>query len=171
MFYNASKGGVDTFDMMCAQSDIGRKTVRWPMCVFFGLDNMVVNNSFIIYYHTAKTEGRKVSKADFLQDLAYSLCKPFALERLEKHGRYLSDELKDKIKTTFVQTPQGAVAADPAEEPFTGWKKGVTKKSVPLTTVQLQNTVDLIFAMVKNVITSLSAATTQFCYAKIVMKR
>ena len=28
MFYNASKGGVDTFDMMFAHSDIGRKTVR-----------------------------------------------------------------------------------------------------------------------------------------------
>ena len=34
MFYNASKGGVDVFDMMCAQTDIGRKTVCWPMYTF-----------------------------------------------------------------------------------------------------------------------------------------
>ena len=132
MFYNASKGGVDTFDMMCAQSDISRKSVCWPMCTFFGLSNVIVNNCFIIYAHTAKAEGRKVSKVDFMQDLAYSLCKPFALERLENYGRYLSDDLKDKIKTTFVQRPQGAVAANPAEEPFTGWMKGATKKGVNL---------------------------------------
>ena len=100
------------------------------MCTFFGLNNVIVNNCFIFYAHTAKAEGRKVSKVDFMQDLAYSLCKPFALERLENHGRYLSDELKDKIKTTFGQTPLGAVAADPAE-PFTGWKKGPSRKRCP----------------------------------------
>ena len=129
MFYNASKGGCDTFDMMCASSDIGRKTARWPKCIFYGLCNLIVNNSFIIYAHTANADGRKVGKLDFLQDMAYTLCKPLALERLEKYGRYLSDELKDKIKSTFVQGQQGAVAAvDPEEEPFTGWKKGVIKK-------------------------------------------
>ena len=126
MFYNASKGGVDTFDMMCAHLDIGCRTVRWPMCTFFGLNNVIVNKCFIIYAHTAKAEGHKVSKFDFLQDLAYSLCKPFALERLENSGRYLSDELKDKIKTTFVQRPQGAEAADPKD--FTGWVNGEKKK-------------------------------------------
>ena len=95
--------------------------------IFFGLINMIVNNCFIIYSHTAKSEGRKILKADFLQDMALSLCKPFALERYEKCGLYLPDDLKDKIKTTFVLGPQGAVA-DPAEEPFSGRKKGVTKK-------------------------------------------
>ena len=131
MFYNASKGGVDTFDAMCASSDIGRKTVRWPMAVFYGLLNMIVNNAYIIYAHTAKTEGRRVEKMDFLQDMAYSLSKPLALERLEKYGRWLSDELKDKIKSNFVQGQQVAAAAAAAvdpEEPFTGWKKGDTKK-------------------------------------------
>ena len=128
MFYNASKGGVDTFDMMCASSDIGRKTARWPMCVFYGLCNLIVNNAYIIYAHTAKTEGRKVEKMDFLQDMAYSLCKPLALERLEKYGRWLSDELKDKIKSNFVQGQQVAVAAVDPEEPFTGVKRGDIKK-------------------------------------------
>ena len=34
IFYNASKGGVNTFDMMCEYSDTRRKTVCWPMCIF-----------------------------------------------------------------------------------------------------------------------------------------
>ena len=71
MFYNASKGGVDTFDSMCEHSDTGRKTVRWPMCIFYGLLNMVMNNTYIIYAHTAKTEGRRVTKTNFIEDMAY----------------------------------------------------------------------------------------------------
>ena len=102
--------------------------------------------------------------------MAYSLCKPFALERLENYGRYLSDDLKDKIKTTFVQRPQGVEAADLAEEPFTGMMKGVIKKSVNLMQ-EVQLTVDLLFAMVKTVITRISARNTQLCSAKLVMKR
>ena len=101
------------------------------MAVFYGLLNIIVNNAYIIYAHTAKTEGRRVEKIDFLQDMAYSLSKPFALERLEKYGRWLSDELKDKIKSNFVQGHQVAAAAAAAvdpEEPFTGVKKGDTKK-------------------------------------------
>ena len=128
MFYNASKGGVDTFDMMCEHSDTGRKTVRWPMCIFYGLLNIVMNNSFIIYAHTAKAEGHKVTKTSFIEDLAYTLCKPLALERLESSRRYLSLELRTKIQNTFAPRPQGAEAVDPAEEPFSGVMRGDTKK-------------------------------------------
>ena len=128
MFYNASKGGVDTFDMLCEHSDTGRKTVRWPMCIFYGLTNIVMNNTFIIYSHTAKSEGHKVEKTSFVEDLAYSLCKPFALERLENYGRYFSLELRNLIKTTFAPRPQGAEAVDPAEEPFTGVMRGEIKR-------------------------------------------
>ena len=48
MFYNASKGGTDAFDMMCAASSTNRKTRRWPLCVFYGLLNIILNNSWIM---------------------------------------------------------------------------------------------------------------------------
>ena len=114
--------------MMCEYSDTGRKTVHWPMCIFYGLTNIIMNNTFIIYSHTAKAEGRKVTKTNFIEDLAYTLCKPFALERLENYDRYLSLELRSKIETTFAPRPQGAEAVDPAEEPFTGVMRGETKR-------------------------------------------
>ena len=125
MFYNASKGGVDTFDSLCEHSDTGRKTARWPMCIFYGLLNIVMNNSFIIYQHTARAENRKITKTSFIEDLAYTLCKPFALERYESHGRYLSVELRAQIQNTFAPTPQGV---DPADEPFTGAMIGDVKR-------------------------------------------
>lgn len=34
-FYNHTKGGVDTFDQMCAHYTCGRKTKRWPLCVLW----------------------------------------------------------------------------------------------------------------------------------------
>ena len=98
------------------------------MCIFYGLINIIMNNTFIIYSHTAKAEGRKVTKNSFIEDLAYTLCKPFALERLESSGRYLSLELRSKIQTTFAPRPQGAEAVDPAEEPFTGVMRGEIKR-------------------------------------------
>ena len=99
------------------------------MCTFYGLINMIMNNNFIIYAHTAKSDGRKTLKADFLQDMAYSLCKPFAQEKHEKFGHYLPDDLRDQTKTTFNLGPQQEGAeADPAQQPFTGRMKGGTEK-------------------------------------------
>ncbi|XP_068206852.1 uncharacterized protein [Palaemon carinicauda] len=39
MFYNSTKGCLDTFDQMCATS---LKTRRWPLCLFYGILNIVV---------------------------------------------------------------------------------------------------------------------------------
>ncbi|CAE1281229.1 unnamed protein product [Acanthosepion pharaonis] len=36
---NRMKGGVDIFDQMCGQYSCGRKTKRWPLCVFYGMLN------------------------------------------------------------------------------------------------------------------------------------
>ncbi|XP_064096647.1 piggyBac transposable element-derived protein 4-like [Macrobrachium nipponense] len=49
MFYNATKGGVDIFDQICSALTCSRKTRRWPLCVFYAIINIVVNNSFFIH--------------------------------------------------------------------------------------------------------------------------
>ena len=56
MFYNASKGGVDSFDQMCAHNDTGRKNRRWPLCVFYGLLNIVMTNAWVIF--TSRSANR-----------------------------------------------------------------------------------------------------------------
>ncbi|KAJ8876655.1 hypothetical protein PR048_021102 [Dryococelus australis] len=40
-FYNATKGDVDCFDKLCHTYSVSRKTRRWPLCIFYGLQNAV----------------------------------------------------------------------------------------------------------------------------------
>lgn len=39
MFYNETKGGIDTFDQhdqLCHSTTVSRKTGRWPLRIFYG---------------------------------------------------------------------------------------------------------------------------------------
>lgn len=49
MFYNQTKGGVDTFDQICSNMSCSRKTNRWPMTMLYGILNMAFVNSYVIY--------------------------------------------------------------------------------------------------------------------------
>lgn len=72
MFYNATKGGVDTFDQICSALTCSRKTRRWPVCVFYGILNIVVNNSFFIHQNLPgnKLYNRREFSVDLAMDLA-----------------------------------------------------------------------------------------------------
>ena len=48
-FYNATKGGVDTADQMCATYDVARNIMRWLMVIFFAMLNLAGINSQVIY--------------------------------------------------------------------------------------------------------------------------
>ena len=98
MFYNASKGGVDSFDQMCAHNDIGRKTRRWPLCIFYGLLNIVMTNAWVIF--TSRPANRLKSRHDFSQDLAYNLARPHARQRYRK-SQLFRRELRDQIRLLF----------------------------------------------------------------------
>ena len=99
MYYNASKGGVDAFDRMCAESSTSRKTRRWPLCVFYGLINIATNNSWIIY--ASSDLDQRSTRSDYTHDLAYHLARPWALHRYRDNGRYFSRFLRDSMKTVF----------------------------------------------------------------------
>lgn len=51
MFYNATKGGVNTFDRLCSSATCCRKTRRWPLSFFYGIINLAITNSHIIHQH------------------------------------------------------------------------------------------------------------------------
>nr|XP_022900753.1 piggyBac transposable element-derived protein 4-like [Onthophagus taurus] len=48
-YYNATKGGVDTVDKMCASYNVARNTKRWPMVTFYSMLNVCGINSQIIF--------------------------------------------------------------------------------------------------------------------------
>lgn len=86
-FYNKTKGGVDVLDQMCAHYSTSRKTRRCPVCMFFGILNITVVNTFILY----KLSGKAISREDkirrlFMHQLAHDMAKPWAMQRLETHS-------------------------------------------------------------------------------------
>lgn len=111
--YNRTKGGVDTFDQMCGHYSCGRKTRRWRLCVFFGMLNAGVINSWIIHgENIEKTGGRQFQRKQYMQLLATELVKPWAVQRLM--SLTLPRQLKDTICTVFeLPTPSGPRDAGP----------------------------------------------------------
>ena len=104
MFYNATKGGVDTFDQICSALTCSRKTRRWPICVFYGIINIVVNNSF--YIHQNLPGNKLYIRRQFSVDLAMELARDWALCRLQ-HKRYLPRDVIHLICSVFeVKEPE-----------------------------------------------------------------
>lgn len=100
MFYNWSKGGTDCFDMMCAHTTTHRKTRRWPCVVFFGLLNIIINNSWIIYQNQTPVDGT-TDRLIFTQDMAHKLCIDWAYYRQRNHARYLANDTKWVLNRLF----------------------------------------------------------------------
>lgn len=80
LFYNSSKGGMDTADKYKEQYSISRISNRWSMTVFYSLLNIAGLNSFIILKQNTANPDMKRRK--FLQTLAKDLCRENMLMRL-----------------------------------------------------------------------------------------
>ncbi|KAL7868524.1 hypothetical protein SRHO_G00099080 [Serrasalmus rhombeus] len=104
-FYNQTKGGVDTFDQMCAHYSCSRKTKRWPLCVLYGMMNAGVINSWIIHKENALRSGdTPMRRKQYMQALAMALIKPWAEQRLPSSS--LSRQLRILICTVCnIPTP------------------------------------------------------------------
>ncbi|XP_068204475.1 piggyBac transposable element-derived protein 4-like isoform X1 [Palaemon carinicauda] len=111
IFYNATKGGVDTFDQICSALTCSRKTRRWPLCVFYGILNIVVNNSF--YIHQNLPDNKLYNRRQFSADLAMELARDWALARLGQK-RYLPRDVTYLICSVFeVREPEDEVQDAP----------------------------------------------------------
>lgn len=84
LFYNQTKGGVDSFDKMCSSMSCSRKTNRWPMAVFYGILNMAFVNSAIIYgQNMIKNNKKPLNRREFMKQLSTDLVTPWMEKRLE----------------------------------------------------------------------------------------
>lgn len=108
-FYNETKGGVDTFDQMCALYSCSRKTNRWPLCVFFGIVNSALINSWIIYKaNTGMGDGNKMKRRKYMHNLALQLIKESAEVRLNTPKQHRS--VKSIIQQVCEINPSGTSA-------------------------------------------------------------
>ena len=122
MYYNSTKGGVDTFDQICSALNCSRKTRRWPLCVFYGILNIVVNNSFFV--HQNLPGNQLYNRRQYSIQLAMELARGRALQRLA-NKRYLPRDVTSLICSVFeVQEPE--------EEPQDTPKRSEKRQRCPI---------------------------------------
>ena len=108
-FYNFTKGGVDSFDEVCAQYSCGRETKRWPLCLFYWMLNASCINSWIIHSENVRRTGGKVLiRRKYMQQLARCLITPWAQKRL---GSPNLPRTVCKLICTFCSLPSSAAGA------------------------------------------------------------
>ena len=64
--YNFGKKGVDQFDQNIEEYACRRKTVRWPLLVFYNLLDVAAYNGFIML----KNSGYQFDRKSYLKKLA-----------------------------------------------------------------------------------------------------
>jgi hypothetical protein len=76
--YNRTKGGVDSIDQLCHKYTVKRSTRRWPMCIFYGILDIIGINSMIVFLHNNSNFLPKTSykRRIILENLAMELIKP-----------------------------------------------------------------------------------------------
>lgn len=92
-YYNKNKGGVDALDKLKATYNVGRKTNRWPLALFYALLNIGGINANIIYL--ANT-GVQTNRRKFLKALSKELCMDHLRRRALQEN--LPRQLKVQIK-------------------------------------------------------------------------
>ncbi|KAF0299089.1 PiggyBac transposable element-derived protein 4 [Amphibalanus amphitrite] len=83
LYYNSTKGGIDTIDQMLDTYTCRVSTRRWPMAIFFFILDVAALNSWVVLseatgqFADARHGGRKA----FLQELGLSLIRPLVCSR------------------------------------------------------------------------------------------
>lgn len=75
LYYNRTKGGVDTLDQMCHSYSCQRGTNRWPFAFFMNLINVAGIAAFVIYntVHGISSERSSFDRKKFLIELSEAM--------------------------------------------------------------------------------------------------
>jgi hypothetical protein len=113
LFYNCSKGGVDTVDKYKETYSTARICNRWSMRIFYSLLDIGALNSFIVL--KANLGVPQMKRRKFLRELATKLCQPYMQSRLTiKSTPVYAKQRICKILGIEDPRPQGEVPEDDA---------------------------------------------------------
>lgn len=115
LYYNHTKGGVDTNDQMCAKYNVGRRTKRWPMVIFYHLLNVAGINALVIY--KANVE-QGISSREFLKHLAVDLTR--AHQQTRAKIPQLPRAIQKRLKRSADVQPPSSTSRD---SPSTSYKR------------------------------------------------
>ena len=78
MDYNATKGGVDNMDKLVSAYSFKRRTLRWPLAIFFNILDIPAYNAFITWMalNPEWKRGKLQRIRLFLEELGKTLVKP-----------------------------------------------------------------------------------------------
>lgn len=78
MDYNATKGGVDNLDKLVGAYSCKRKTLRWPLVIFFDMLDISAYNAFVIWMSLSPewNRGKLEKRCLFLEELGKALVRP-----------------------------------------------------------------------------------------------
>ena len=113
LFYNETKGGVDSMDKMALSYTTKRSTKRWPLVLFCNLLDLSTIAARVVYQEKHPNEKlcQKIARGDFIREVAKSLMRDQIIRRSETLVR-ASHPLKKLFEKTLeslginVRTPQ-----------------------------------------------------------------
>ena len=76
LYYNGTKGGVDTIDQMVRTYTVKRMTRRWPLVIFYNMVDVSALNAFIIWMSLHPTDfvHKATRRRQFIMALGKELC-------------------------------------------------------------------------------------------------
>ncbi|KAL7837320.1 hypothetical protein SRHO_G00270310 [Serrasalmus rhombeus] len=85
LFYNQTKGGVDTVDQMVGNHTCKRQTQRWPMVLWYNMIDIATLNAYSFFraQHPEISTGITNARRHFLTELSKDLVTPHMKSRLE----------------------------------------------------------------------------------------
>ncbi|GFN76619.1 PiggyBac transposable element-derived protein 4 [Plakobranchus ocellatus] len=81
-YYNSTKGGVDTMDLMAHTVSSKRQTKRWPMLMFYNIIDVGSIAALVVY--STKYPVEKFSKTDNRREFQLNVSKDLILPQIER---------------------------------------------------------------------------------------
>lgn len=103
MDYNMGKGAVDQLDENIAEFTCKRKTVRWPLLVWYNMLDVSAYNGYLL----CKFDNNAVERRKYLKDLTYQLVYNYAC--LRNSNKNLPSETKQAAEILGFKIPNPAV--------------------------------------------------------------
>jgi len=107
LHYNKTIGASDTFDQLCHEYTVSRKTRTWPVRIFHGMLDQAAVNSFVLY--TLNANNQIITRDRFLLELSMALIKPYLMKLLSSHN--LRNSVQYRLK--FFLDEQDLPGEDP----------------------------------------------------------
>lgn len=110
IFYNSTKGGVDTLDQKCANYSVARRTQRWPCVIFSAILNISMVNGFILW--KAANPNKRLKRKNYIKNIGINLVTPCVKERQKESSNFGAD-LKRRIENFMKEHQEENVEPEP----------------------------------------------------------